>query len=352
MHLHDFTMNVHGRDALTGGVGGVAVALPHKRQGIARAMIAWYLREYRRRGAPFAALFPFRLDFYRALGFGYGAPMYRYRFAPATLASNDASGRARLLGEDDADALLACYERIRSATHGLMSKYREPLRRLLGDPQLRFVGVERDGTLRGFMQTVVRLPGDDALRNRDELVVRDMLAEDDAAFAALCGYLRAQSDQFARVAIESGDSSLFLASSDPRDGSDLAVAPPAVHRVAESGLGIMYRILDVGAALAYVAPSHAPFVLRIDVTDEVLPEAGGSHVVRFGEGRSPRGEASAAPDAALTIGIADLSSVVMGSLRLRDVVRHRLATLEPRTCLAQADAAFRADAPPQCATRF
>jgi hypothetical protein len=42
----------------------------------------------------------------------------------------------------------------------------------------------------------------------------------------------------------------------------------------------------------------------------------------------------------------------MGSLRLRDVVRHRLATLEPRAMLDRVDAAFRADQPPQCTTRF
>ncbi|MEA2688280.1 MAG: hypothetical protein QOD51_887, partial [Candidatus Eremiobacteraeota bacterium] len=51
-------------------------------------------------------------------------------------------------------------------------------------------------------------------------------------------------------------------------------------------------------------------------------------------------------------GIADLSSVVMGSLRLRDVVRHRLATLQPRAKLDLVDAAFRADHPPICTTRF
>src|SRR5665213_2754783 len=91
MRLYDFTMNVHGRDGLAGGVGAVAVSRAHKRQGIARAMIAWYLDTYRRRGAPFAILHPFRLDFYRALGFGYGTPVHRYRFVPATLRGGAAS---------------------------------------------------------------------------------------------------------------------------------------------------------------------------------------------------------------------------------------------------------------------
>ncbi len=54
MALYDFTMNVRGTDAPAGGVGSLAVALGHKRRGIARAMIAWYLEYYREGGAAFA----------------------------------------------------------------------------------------------------------------------------------------------------------------------------------------------------------------------------------------------------------------------------------------------------------
>ncbi len=351
MHLYDFTMNVRGRDAFTGGVGGVAVALHRKRQGIARAMIAWYLDAYRRRGAAFAALYPFRLDFYRALGFGYGGPMYRYRFAPSTLAAHAATGSIRLLNEDDADALIACYERIRSATHGLMTRLREAVLRSLRAREVRIVAVERDGALRGFMQTSVRLPDDDALRNRDELVVRDLLVEDADASNALIGYLRAQSDQFARIVVESADPALFLASVDPRDGSDVALAPPAAHRVAEAGLGVMYRVVDADAALAYVRPAWDEFVVRIDVDDPLLAGAAGTRTIRFGPSGTVRDDAARA-DAALTIGVADLSSLVMGALRLRDLVRYGLATLEPASLLARVDDAFRTDAPPWCATRF
>ena len=122
--------------------------------------------------------------------------MYRYRFAPAALRARDAAGRIRILGEDDVDEVIACYERMRSATHGLMTRLRESVLRSLRDRELRIVAVERDGTLRGFMQTRARLPANDELRNRDELAVRDLLAEDDEARAALIRYLRSQSDQF------------------------------------------------------------------------------------------------------------------------------------------------------------
>ena len=235
--------------------------------------------------------------------------------------------------------------------HGEDPKLFAALARLLADAALRHVGAEQGGVLRGFMQTSAAAAGD-RLRNADELTVRDLIYEDDGTRAALLGYLRAQRDQFARVVVESQDETLYLASGDPRDGSDLAVAPPAAHRIAETGLGVMYRILDVPSALATL-PASAPFALRIEVEDSFHPATAGSWTFRFGPHGAPQHDDGVArPDATLSIGIAELSSVVLGSLRLRDVVKQRLATVEPASALVQADAAFRADEKPQCATRF
>jgi predicted acetyltransferase len=351
MRLYDYQMNVRGRDALTGGVGSVAVARTHKRRGIARALIAWYLDHYRARNAPFAVLHPFRLDFYRALGFGYGTPFHRFSFAPAALRDDGARGTVRALGEGDLDALLACYERVRANTNGLIAKHRAVTERALADAASRYVVVEDAGTVRAFMQTSVTA-ADRALRNRDELVVRDLAFEDESYLAALLGYLRGQRDQFARIVIESQDAAFHLAASDPRDGSDVSVSPPAAHRVAETGLGVMYRILDVERALAHVPGTTAPFALRLVVDDPFHPDTAGAWTFRFGPRHTARRDDTAVPDATLTIGIHDLASIVLGALRVRDVVRHRLATVEPAHAANLVDAAFCADQPPHCTTRF
>jgi predicted N-acetyltransferase YhbS len=364
MRLYDYEMNVRGRDALTGGLGSVGVSLAHKRRGIARALVGWYLRHYRERGAPFAVLHAFRLDFYRALGFGYGTPMHRYRFAPATLRDDGARGTVRLLGPDDAAALMACDERVRPSVNGLIRRHRPAVDRALNDAGLRHVAVEDAGVVRAFMQTCAVPPADDSLRNRDELVVRDLTYEDSTYRAALFGYLRSQQDQFVRVAIESQDGALYLISRDPLDGSDESVAPPAAHRIARSGLGVMYRILDVERAFAHLPACATPFSLRLVVEDTTFAETAGTWTFHFGPQGAPHlagaaaaagrdgDTATAAADATLTIGIADLSSVVMGSLRLRDVVHNQLATVEPRAQLELVDAALRAEQPPYCTTRF
>jgi predicted acetyltransferase len=351
MRLYDFTMNVRGRDALAGGVGSVGAARAHKRQGIARALIAWYLDHYRERGAPFAILHPFRFDFYRALGFGYGTPVHRYRFAPATLRDDGARGTIREVRAGDADAVIACYERVRASAHGLLAFHRWRIERQLDDAALRYVAVEDGGEIRAFMQTSTVTPDDDLLRNRDELVVRDMVAEDTPYRAALFAHLRAQQDQFARVVIESQDGALYLRSTDPRDGSDQSVAPPAGHRIAGTGQGMMYRILDLAAAFAHLPVPASPFTLRIDVEDTFFAPTNGTWTFRLGPGGASYADGALA-DATLRIGIADLSSVVMGSLRLRDVIRNGLAAVEPRAMTDRVEAAFRVDEPPVCITRF
>ncbi|MDB5095388.1 MAG: putative GCN5-like N-acetyltransferase [Candidatus Eremiobacteraeota bacterium] len=350
MRLYDYTMNVRGIDALTGGVGAVAVSLAHKRQGIARALIAWYLDFYREREAPFAILHPFRPDFYRALGFGYGTPVQRYGFRPAALRSHGARGTVRLLDEGDFDAIVACTERVRRTTNGAIARQPWALRQALGDP-IRFVGVEEGGTLRGLMLTAVKR-GSPETQNRNRLVVRDLMYEEPVHLAALLGYLRAQQDQFAEIFIETQDPVMYLAADDPRDGSDRVIAPPAAHRVAETALGMMYRVLDFERAFAHLGAAERPLVLRVDVSDAFYAPTAQAMTFRFLPNGAPQRDDDAAPDATLRIGIADLSSVLVGSLALRDVVRHRLASVEPASALASVARAFAADQPPASTARF
>ncbi len=350
MRLYDYTMNVRGIDAPAGGVGAVAVSLAHKRQGIARALIGWYLDFYREREAPFAILHPFRPDFYRALGFGYGTPVQRYGFRPAALRTDGARGTVRLLDEGDFDEIVACTERVRRTTNGAIAQQPWVLRQTLGDP-VRFVGVEETGALRGLMLTAVKL-GSPETQNRNRLAVRDLIYEEPAHLAALLGYLRAQQDQFAEILIESQDPVMYLAAEDPRDGSDRIVAPPGAHRVAETALGMMYRILDLERAFAHLGPAREPLVLRVDVNDAFYAPTAQAMTFRFSASGAPQRDDDAVPNATLRIGIADLSSVLVGSLALRDLVRHRLAGIEPASALAPVARAFAADQPPASTARF
>ena len=349
MRLHDFTMNVRGRDALVGGVGSVAVARTHKRRGLARTLVRAYLDRYRAQGAPFAALHPFRLDFYRRLGFGYGTPVHRYSFTPAAIHAAPARALVRALGPGDVDAFLACSERVRRATHGQIAKLAGPARAALEHPAHAWVGAERDGVLRGYAQTDVIL-GSKGTHNRNALVVRELGVEDADAQAALLGYLHGQRDAFARIVIESQDSALFLAAADPRDGCDRYVSPPAAHRVAETGLGIMYRLVDAAAAFATLPPSEPRFVLRVELADAWYGDTAGTWTLAFE--RDGVRAAQGAPDASLRIGSGDCASLVLGALTLGDLLRYGLAEVDPPSAATRVAQLFAIERPPQTVTRF
>jgi predicted acetyltransferase len=62
MCLHDFTMDFLGVRIPAGGVGQVAVDLLHKKEHVAKEMMAYALRHYRELGVPLVSLYPFRPD--------------------------------------------------------------------------------------------------------------------------------------------------------------------------------------------------------------------------------------------------------------------------------------------------
>ena len=107
MRLHDFKMTVYGAQLPVGGVGNVFVDLPHKKEHVAKDMMEWFHRHYLEQGTSLAVLYPFRPDFYRAMGYGYGRKMNRYRFRPVDLPKGSKE-RVGWMREEDAPTLLEC----------------------------------------------------------------------------------------------------------------------------------------------------------------------------------------------------------------------------------------------------
>lgn len=84
MRLHDFTMNMRGILMPVGGLGGVAVDLRRKKEKAARDMVHFFLEHYTGKTG-LTALYPFRPDFYRKMGFGYGTKISQYAIKPDSL---------------------------------------------------------------------------------------------------------------------------------------------------------------------------------------------------------------------------------------------------------------------------
>ena len=82
MRLHYYQMNLFGKYISVGGVGLVAVDLLHKKEKAAKELLEYFLSFFLDKGTNMVLLYPFRPDFYKKMGFGYGPKMHQYRFTP------------------------------------------------------------------------------------------------------------------------------------------------------------------------------------------------------------------------------------------------------------------------------
>jgi predicted N-acetyltransferase YhbS len=351
MRYFDFAMRIRSVEGFVGGVGMVATDLAHKKTGVAAAMIRDFLAHYRDRGATMAILHPFRHDFYRRMGWGYGTPLSQYRLRPADLPARPAPGRARPLGPADLDAFLACHDRLCARTNGLIRAYRSTAERQLSNVALRVVGYEEEGTLRGYLNArfVPRERGIQA-----DLVVDHCLAETRAAFDGLLAFLRAQADQCPLVIFNTQEEGFYLLPTDPRDGSETILQMPAYHQTHAQGLGMMYRVLDTPGVFTLLRDHDfggQSLTLRLTVRDSFFPPNDGTTTIRFANGR-PTLAPGEEPDITLALDVADFSSLLIGSIRFRTLHRLGLAEIGDPGHVSYLDRLFAADQPPVCTTRF
>ena len=84
MRVHYYEMNLYSKMIPIGGVGLVAVDLLHKKECVAKELIDRFLQIFLENNVHFVALYPFRPDLYKKMGFGYGPKIYQYIVEPSS----------------------------------------------------------------------------------------------------------------------------------------------------------------------------------------------------------------------------------------------------------------------------
>jgi predicted acetyltransferase len=352
--LHDFVMNVRGAQIPAAGIGMVAVDLAYKKEHVARDLMHGWLEYCRKQGIPFALLYPFRPDFYKQMGFGYGTKLNQYQAPPTALPASGDKSHVVLLGADDNDKQLVgdCYARVAKRTHGLILKSDEELNRFFTNPAKRIVGYRDGKELRGYLVFSFKPAAPNEFLTYD-MLVEEMVYETREALLGLLAFLRSQSDQIRRIEINTQDENFHLLLDDVRDGSNVLL-PSVYHRSNVQGVGIMYRVVDVRRAFELLRPVNfggETLRLRINVTDTFLTENGGHVTVRFNKGH-PEVEQAASPDVGITLDIAEFSSLLMGAADFRNLYRYGLAEISETARVEQVAHLFATDEKPICMTHF
>jgi predicted acetyltransferase len=350
MRFHDFSMNLFGNMVAAGGVGLIAVDLLHKKEHVAKEMVEFFLRHYRQRGAPLTLLYPFRPDFYRQMGFGYGTKMSQYRVRPSALPKGPSKSHVRLLGEDDLQALVDCYHRVMERTHGMMVKSEAESQRIFRNSKNRVAAYEGDGQVQGYMVFSFE-HGESAIIN--DIQVTELIYENPEALQELLTFLHSQADQIRHVFFNTQDADYHHLLLDPRNGVPELI-PSVYHQSNVQGVGIMYRVVDcLGALSALQQRDFGGQTLRarFEVEDSFLPENSGSWLLSLEEGRLSVAEEGGV-DVDVGLGVAELSSLVVGAVDFRSLYSYGLAEVSDTAFVDVLDRAFASRVRPICTTPF
>jgi predicted acetyltransferase len=350
MRFHDYTMNFLGTMMPAGGVGLIAVDLVHKKEHVAKEMVSYFLHHYREQGAPLTLLYPFRPDFYKRMGFGYGNKMSQYRIEPASFPRGPSKAHVRYLTQDDREALAACYTRVMRRTHGMIEKTAHELTRLFRRPQHRFVGYEKEGRIEGYLVFSFE-KGEDFLQN--DIQVREIIYENREALLELLTFLHTQADQIRHVVLNIEDPYFHHLLSDPRNASR-SLIPPVCHESNLQGVGLMVRVIDVPRVFGLLEERDFggySGTLRLTVADSFLPENAGSTLVRFTDGH-PQVVEGESHDVEIRLEVAEFSSLLAGAVPFRRLHTYDLAEISDEGQVELVDRIFAVREPPVCTTWF
>jgi predicted acetyltransferase len=366
-----FRMSVPGGCAPVAGVTAVGVLPSHRRRGILSSLMHRQLADIRDRGEAVAALFASEAAIYGRYGYGAATGELDLTirrgegalWTPAATPAAASPGRAgsvprlRIAGPRDATADLAkVFACVLDSRPGLPARDDRWWDHLLWDPEhrrsgrspLRCVIAEDDAGPRGYALFSVKPEWDDHGLPSGLLAVRELMATDPAAHAAVWGDLLSR-DLVGEVRARSrpvDEPLLFL----------LADRRRARPRVAD---GLWIRLVSVPDALTQRRYSCAVDVV-IEVADDLLPENAGRWRLRapgLAVGRDPAvaepatcERTSAAADVILPV--QSLGAAYLGGTRLSALAAAGLAQQARPGALAALSAALSWDPAPWCPTSF
>lgn len=351
LRTYDFTMKLRSTRALVGGTGGVAVDLRHKKEHVAADMIRFFLRHYREQGAPMTALYPFRPDFYRQMGFGFGSKMNRYSFKPGGLLHRGGKSHIRFLSAADKLAVRDCYDRFLERTNGLIELPPHVLEALFSDPAQKLLGYEVDGRLEGYCLFRFEPVRDDNFLVNN-LLIRALVYDHPEALREMLSFLQTQADQVDRIIYETQDDAFYFLLNDPRNPTGNMLAG-LWHETNTQGIGIMYRVVSVPRlfeALATHDFGGQTCRLQIDLEDSFFPENAGSYLLDVQAGRARLVEGGPA-DVVISIGVSEFSSLMAGSIGFGQLHAYGLVDVSNLRYVSTLDRLFHADKP-LCMTSF
>ena len=324
--MMDFTLNVRGVMMPMGAAAYVSTNFLRKKEHTAMTMLRVLMGYYQKLGTAIGCLHPFMPSFYRKMGYGYCNENILYQPRPSMIRSfGDKSGLS-FAGPDDKEDILRFYRAYAERTNGATVHHFMDPHRIFDMPYV--VVCRRDGRITGYL-TFEFVDVDHYTDMYHDLMVREMIYEDAETLKQFMTFFASQVDQIERVRILSPDEYLHVMFKTPDTGENRA-HDGCIHEIGRKTMGYMVRIFDIRQYFSVQThcevPVSRPFTLALQVRDTFLEHNNGTFLLEVNGGTVTLTE-TGTPDVTLSTQIADLSSLVMGAIPLREFLAYDRMTL-------------------------
>lgn len=344
MKLIDFSINLFGKMQPATGLMALGVHPLYKKNKAALEMVKFFEDYAKSNGSSIAMLLPFRMDFYRKMGYGYGTKLDEYKIPTEALPKVDKEEIKKLrflTSNDDIEQMLLCHSAFAAKNHGMAEKFEDEIRNIKDDTQTRRIGYFEDGRLQGYVAYSLICESDvNYTINRME--VNELVYMDGRILLCLLGYLRNQSDLAQTTVLRTGEPDFYhlLPSAQDTSGNyiDFGFLQTNI-----SAIGTMYKIVSPADFIEVTSYRKFPAIsltVRFSYEDELNHKTQKLTVNFSNEGWHKLDEAdSIMPDAEVHCTLSDLSALFVGSCGFSSLVRLGAVTFDvsPRSSLKKSD---------------
>lgn len=319
------------------GIGMVNTDMLHKKEKVCKTLMEYSMQMSADRGINMMFLSPFRPDFYRKMGFGYGTTLYRYKIRPSWFHNKGSKDRLSYMQSDDMQRFLDCYSRIFMTTHGEANKIKFFAPFSLGGGKRVIIQRCENGDISGAM---VFSFGKDK-----NMIIHEMFYENKATLLAFCSFLHSQSDQLEWILFETPDEHFYYILERVTDDlNSLEISRCSVDN--------MYRVINVQGLFTEMGKTNfngQNLELGIDLQDDFFQTNNGRIVIRFIDGYSQVVPVdSKTIDVEIKLHISDFSSLFMGAINASKLYRLGLLEITDKRYLETLDRLFMTPYKPLC----
>ncbi|MBR5230570.1 MAG: GNAT family N-acetyltransferase [Firmicutes bacterium] len=352
MKLIDFDMNLFGEMKRATGLMSLGVHPLHKRKGAARDMVEFFEKYTTKSGGVVSMLLPFRMDFYKKLGYSCGTKLEEYHIKTEYLP--DCSDRSELAGlrfltGDEVELAVKCYTEFVRQNHGAVCKFEEEIRDMHSDDDVRRLGLFHDGELKGYAAFTFENTSD-CNYTLNRLNVKELVYLDAETLRKLLAGLRMQSDLVQSVVIRSGepDFHYLLESCQDMSGNYIDFGFLQTNIAA---VGTMYKICDIEKFIKESAHRCFPDMTMnagFNVEDD-LKGTEERFALNFEGGYWSYAPGESAYDSAqvhVSCKRSDLSALLMGSAEFAGLARTGSMKVDKQEFVKRLDMLFHAEQKP------